>query len=119
MVIVLVIGFALLTVLLLWIRRRYRQKHYGVGQEAPPVVWGPHQNQHYTGGTMYPGAEAAGPVAAERYNEKGKGTATISPQMAQQQQQQYRQSPNAGRLQRNNMQEEKTGTFQRFRNHIS
>lgn len=110
MVIVLVVGFAIFTFVLLWIRRRYRRKHYGVGQEAPPVVWGPHQNQHYTGGTMYPGAEAAGPVAAEGYNEKGKGVATVAPQTQQQQQ---------GRLQRNNGQNEKPGAFQKFRNHIS
>lgn len=85
MVIVLIVGFALLTVLLLWIRRRYRRKHYGVGGEAPPLVWGPHQNQHATGGVMYPGGAAAGAVSAERHSEKGKGMASAATQQRQQQ----------------------------------
>jgi len=75
MVIVLVIGFGLLTALLLWLRRRYRRKHYGLGSEAAPVVWGPHQNQHATGGVEYNGAPAVAPLAA--YNEKGKGPIAV------------------------------------------
>jgi len=75
MVIVLVVGFGLLTVLLLWLRRRYRRKHYGLGTEAAPVVWGPHQNQHATGGMEYNGAPAVAPLAA--YAEKGKGPMAV------------------------------------------
>jgi hypothetical protein len=86
MVIVLIVGFALLTVLLLWVRRRYRRKHYGVGGEAPPLVWGPHQNQHATEGVMYAGGAAAGGAAGERYSEKGKGTATVNTRGPAQQQ---------------------------------
>jgi len=85
MVIVLIVGFTLLIFLLLYIRRRYRRKHYGLGNEAPPLVWGPHQNQHATGGVMYPGGVGAGNVAADRqgqrpaYNEKGKANASSQP----------------------------------------
>lgn len=75
MVIVLIVGFGLLTALLLWLRRRYRRKHYGLGSGAEPVVWGPHQNQHATGGVEYNGAPAVAPLAA--YSEKGKGPVAV------------------------------------------
>lgn len=70
MVIVLIIGFTALIFLGLWFKRRYNRKHNLAAEMAEPVVWGPHQNQEYTGGISYPAAAIVG--------EKGRSKATVT-----------------------------------------
>lgn len=70
MVIVLIVGFAIIIVLGVWLKKRHRRKATAAANLAPPVVWGPHQNQHHTDGVRYMSAGA--PAAA---NGKGKGKA--------------------------------------------
>lgn len=70
MVIVLIIGFAALIFAGLWLKRRYNRKHNLGSDMAEPVVWGPHQNQEYTGGISYPAAAIVG--------EKGRSKTTVT-----------------------------------------
>lgn len=69
MAIVLVVAFVLIGLIGGWLKKRNTRKHQREAAIAPPVVWGPHQNQHYTGGVAY-GGEAS--------REKGKQRAGTS-----------------------------------------
>lgn len=53
MAIVLICVFIIVAVLGMWLKRRSTRRHAAMAASAPPVVWGPHQNQHYTGGVAY------------------------------------------------------------------
>lgn len=73
MVIVLIILFAGIIVLGVWLKKRHRRKANQAANMAPPVVWGPHQNQHHTDGIRYAGG--GGAAEAEAGKSKGKGRA--------------------------------------------
>lgn len=75
MAIVLIVGFTFIGVLGMFLKRRSTRRHQREAALAPPVVWGPHQNQHYTGGTGYNSASAAAIPQSEMVG-KGKGRAT-------------------------------------------
>lgn len=65
MVIVLVIGFAVIWVGAILLRRRYIRKKEKEIEMRPPVAWGPHQMQGATGGYGDGVVDARGGAAKE------------------------------------------------------
>lgn len=74
MVIVLFLGFGALIFAGLWYKRRYNRTHdLASGIAEQPVVWGPHQNQGYTGGVSYPDTAAAATKAEMSHSARSLG----------------------------------------------
>lgn len=69
MVIVLVVLFAIIIGLGVWLKKRHRRKANAAANLGPPVIWGPPQNQHHSGGMQYVGS------ASVEDTSKGKGRA--------------------------------------------
>jgi len=74
MVIVLIIGFAIIIAVGIWLKKRHRRKAQQAANLAPPVVWGPHQNQHHTGEIQYMGSGV---------NTADKGKARVTQEMGE------------------------------------